>query len=212
MPPRAAPRRCAGRPVAIRVPEGTVLYRVFNHTKRGPLDFNPTPAIANPDAGRFDSADGSYAYLYVTPQPEAALAEALLRRHRGPTRTDRLLAIADLTRYALAQLRLDEPITAVSLQGADVGHVCQDIWLTTCDSAEYSLTWGWAAAIRRWCPAAAGLRWRARKDVDRLSLVLFADRLGPAPLSVLHSGLFLDRGTGLALTTAVLQRHNVTVA
>lgn len=184
---------------------------MFNRAKRGPTDFNPSAAGTKPDAGRFDSADGSYAYLYATLEPEAAIAEALLRRHRGPTRTDRLLPGADLANYALAQIQLEHAVSAVSLQGADVGHVCQDIWLTTCDSADYQLTREWALAIRRWRPAAAAFRWRARKDVDRLSFVFFEDRMEPAPFAMLHPGLHLDHGSGLALTTAVLARHNVTV-
>ena len=212
MPPTTPPRRCAGRPVTHVVPAGAYLYRVYPHLVRGPLDFNPTAAGTSPRHGRFDSIDGSYAYLYAAATPYGALAEALLRTHRGPSRSERLLPVADLARYSLARLRLERPLPTLSLQGADVGHVCQDIWLTTCDAPEYPLTREWATAMRRWCPDVVGFRWRGRKDIDEISYVLFADRVRATPLTVVGPSYSLAGGTGLALTTAVLERHNVTVS
>jgi len=212
MPPTTPPRRCAGRPVIDVMPTGADLYRVFRHQSRGPLDFNSTAAGTSPAHGRFDSIDGSYAYLYVAATPYGALAEALLRTHRGPSRSERLLPVADLARYSLARLRLETPVTILSLQGADAGHVCQDIWLTTCDAPEYSMTREWAVTMRRWCPAAAGFRWRGRKDIDEISYVLFADRVAAAALTIVGPPYPLGSGTGLALATAVLERHNVTVS
>ena len=74
-PPAAGLLRPAHRTV---LTAGTMVWRVHS-SHRAPHAPNPT---AQPDelaGGRFDSLDGSYAYLYVADSPDGAIAETICR-------------------------------------------------------------------------------------------------------------------------------------
>lgn len=111
----------------------------------------------------------------------------------------------------ISELRIDKPLSLVSLHGADLGQVGQDPWLTKCSASEYSETRKWAKAIRSWVPAAQGLVWRSYRDEDRFAYVLFADRISAGAL-VEVSSIPADTGAGLLLVQQVLQRHNAVLA
>src|SRR5689334_2278260 len=78
MPRRRPPAECPGTPRLGWLRKGTVVWRV-HRTDHGAIRMNAT---ARPDAsagGRFDSVDGSFAYLYLAADPQAAIAEVICR-------------------------------------------------------------------------------------------------------------------------------------
>jgi hypothetical protein len=114
---------------------------------------------------------------------------------------------------------VNEPITFVSLIGADAHHVGQDIWLTSSEPYDYPNTRMWAAAIRQWVPAADGLTYLARNNQQHTSYVLYEHAAGsptrPAVsrrLSAHNPGLPLDSPPGTALVKRILEKHNATLA
>lgn len=193
------------------IPAGARLVRIFRVGRHGPTDFNHTVAVA-PDGGRFDTLDPAYGHLYAAETPAGAIAEAFLRGRGGPSATNRLLPRATLTDRAMAQIEVMRPTSVVSLRGPDVGHACQDAWLTKCEHDEYPITRLWGVAIRSWAPTDAGFMWWARRDEHELAVVLYDDRMAPDALRVLMPPEPLDSGPGLALVTSILAHHNVTVA
>ncbi len=210
MPRGAPPAACPGNPVIDTLSVGTLLYRVHSDVF-GATAFNPTKADDPLKGGRFDSSDGSYAYLFAGQDFPTAIAETLVRDLPiGPT-PPRIIPRVQLHRRMLSELRVDEPLALVSLHGADLGQVGQDPWLTKCSSSEYRETRTWAKAIRGWVPAAQGLVWRSYRDEDRFAYVLFADRIVTGAL-VEVSSIPADTGSGLLLVQQVLQRHNVVLA
>lgn len=156
--------------------------------------------------------DPAYGHLYVAETAAGAVAEALLRGSGGPSATNRVLPRAALVGRAATEIVIERPTSVVSLRGPDVGHVCQDAWLTKCESDGYSLTRAWGAAIRDWVPKASGFLWWARRNEHELALVLYDDRIPPTELRAAGPPLPLDVGDGLAMVVAILALHNVTVA
>jgi len=207
MPRSAPPPTCPGRPVIATVPAGSALYRV--HSSRfGSTAFNPTKADDPRKGGRFDSDDGSYAYLYAGEDFDTAIAEVLIRDMPSGPSPPRLIPRARILGLVLSELGVTHPLSLVSLHGADLGQVGQDAWLTKCSSEHYAETRRWVAAIRTWVRDAQGLVWRSFRDEDRFSYVVFADRIAAGTL-VERSSIAADRGTGRLLVERVLQRHNV---
>jgi RES domain len=210
MPRSAPPATCPGTPVIATVSAGAALYRV--HSSRfGSTAFNPTKADDPLKGGRFDSDDGSYAYLYAGQDFATAIAEVLIRDMPSGPLPPRLIPRARILGLVLSELGVEQPLSLVSLHGADLGQVGQDAWLTKCSSQHYSETRRWVAAIRSWLPDAQGMVWRSFRDEDRFSYVLFADRIATGTL-VGRSSIAADSGAGLLLLEQVLQRHNVVLA
>ncbi|MBC7977215.1 MAG: RES family NAD+ phosphorylase [Myxococcales bacterium] len=196
-----------GTPVTVDAPVGTSLYRA--HASRfGATAFNPTRADDPLRGGRFDSDDGSYAYLYAGQDISTALAEVLIRDLPSGLSPPRILLRARLRGLLLSELRVEQALQLVSLRGADLGHVGQDAWLTKCSAEHYSETRRWSRAIRGWAPTTQGLVWRSFRDEDRFSYVLFADRIAAGTLRE-RSSMAADAGAGLLLVEQVLQRQNV---
>jgi len=210
MPRGAPPPACPGKPVIDTLPVGTSLYRVHSSVF-GSTVFNPTKAGDPLKGGRFDSNDGSYAYLYAGQDFPTAIAEVFIRDLPSGPVPPRLIPRAKLLDRMLSELRVDKPLSLVSLRGADLGHVGQDPWLTKCSALHYSETRAWAKAIRGWMPGAQGMVWRSFRDEDRFAYVLFADRVGAGTL-VDVSSITADTGAGLLIVQQVLQRHNVVLA
>lgn len=194
------------------MPPGERLLRVHRITiGRSPDAFNRT--IAPPGSGgRFDTVDGSYGHLYTAATPAGAVAEALLRGSLAPTASARVIPMAALAGRGMTELELLSPAPLVSLRGPDVGHVCQDAWLTKCDSSDYHLTQAWGVAIRAWHPAMSGMVWWARKNEHELVHVLYDDRLPTPAVRVVGSTVPIDSGPGLELVRLLLAAHNVTVS
>lgn len=208
MPDYPPPEACPGTPVTITLPAGTRLARVHSDAFAATA-FNPTPAPTADRGGRFDSLDGDYGYLYAGEDQHVAVAEALLRDVPFPEGGPRQLPFRAVRSKNLSWLETTGDLSLVSLRGADLGQVGQDVWLTKCEAAEYAQTRRWAAAIRRWVPDAAGFVWRSRRDEERLAYVFFDDRVPGEPFVVVGDPLSVDKGAGLVRVRKVLLQHNV---
>jgi len=206
------PSSCPGHPIGVTIPAGKRLLRIHrNSPKYGPTDFNhkvPSP----PEGGRFDTLDPRYGHLYLAESAAGAVAEALLRGKAGPSATNRIVPRAALADRVMTEVEVLRPAPVVSLRGPDVGHVCQDAWLTKCESEDYPLTREWGVAIRRWEPKKCGFIWWARRDEHEMALVLYDDRIAPKDLRPTGPSVPLGYGAGLAMVVAILAGHNVTVA
>ena len=205
------PTYCPGTPVPVVLPAGARLIRVLRLGKHSPTGFSHTVPVP-PDGGRFDTLDPSYGHLYLAETAAGAVAEALLRGPSGPSAANRLLPRAALADRAMAEIELQRPTSVVSLRGPDVGHVCQDAWLTKCEHDAYPLTRLWGAAIRQWAPAEAGFMWWARRDEHELAMVLYDDRVAAADVTLIGAPVPLGYGPGFDLVVSLLALHNVTVA
>lgn len=196
----------------LRLRTGTRLWRVHS-VHRAAEAMNPT---AHPDAtrgGRFDSRDGSYAYLYLGNTQQAALAETLTRDlplDGGP----RLLPHRALVGHRLSEVEVSTGITVVSLHGAALTQLGQDTWLTKSDARDYELTRAWADAIRSWAPKAGGFSYRCRHDEDQIDHVLFTTpaitthpRLTPTGTSI-----ELDSPHGHTLVRGILAHYNAALS
>jgi RES domain-containing protein len=192
--------------------KGTVVWRVHRHG-RGATRMNPAPRPDAGSGGRFDSLDGSFACLYVGADPAAAIAEVLCRDLPLDDRA-RILPRAALRDRLLSRLEVTTGIRVVSLRGADLAQVGQDLWLTKSDPSDYVETRAWATAILRWVPRAAGLEYRCRHDEDRRAWCLVTPpEVATHPrLDTTGSALPLESPSGLVAVRAVLARHNAALS
>ncbi len=179
MPATEPPAECPGRPVTTNVPPGTVLFRVHRDARR-PYEFNPTVRRpAGPEdpveGGRFDSDDGSYAYLYAAFTEEGAFAEKFARDLDYTMSGPRPLPRARFAGMVVSAVFVQRDLQVVETQAAAAQQLGQDDWLTMCDEGGYPLTRRWARAIRRWAPGSDGLEWRSKRDPDQRVLVLWGD-------------------------------------
>ncbi|MDP9398230.1 MAG: RES family NAD+ phosphorylase [Actinomycetota bacterium] len=175
---------------------------------------NPTPAPSALRGGRFDSLDGSYAYLYVGEGPDAAIAETLCR-DLPFAGSARIVPRRRIEGRMLTQLEVTRGLPVVSLHGPDLTQVGQDLWLTKSEPVDYDMTRAWAAAIRGWVPEAGGFVYRCRHDEDLQAWVLFTApgvAVHPALAEVPEGSLPLDNGAGLVEVRRVLARHHATLA
>lgn len=195
----------------VAVPANTLLVRVHS-VRFGPAEFNPNSCPTAEAGGRFDSLGGEYSYLYAGEDDDVAIAEALLRQVPFPSDGPRQLPRRVLENLVLSRLRTTRELQVVSLRGADLGQINQDVWLTKCEAADYVETRQWAAAIRTWAPDASGFVWRSRRDEDHLAYVLFGDRTPRECLALEGDLLPIDGGPGLVLVRRSLLRQNVVVA
>jgi hypothetical protein len=166
-----------------------------------------------PVGGRFDSPDGSYAYLYVGVDPQAAIAEVLCRDLPFDG-TPRLLPRIALAGRMLSRIEVTTGIRVVRLHGADLTQVGQDLWLTKSEPYDYPMTQAWAAAILRWVPKAGGLEYRCRHDEDRRAwcLVTPPDVATHPRLRATGRPLALGSPLGVVAVRAVLARHNAALS
>lgn len=193
------------------MPANTLLVRVHS-VSFGPAEFNPNTSPTAEAGGRFDSLGGEYSHLYAGEDDDVAIAEALLRHVPFPSDGPRQLPRRALENLVLSRLRTSRELWVVSLRGADLGHINQDVWLTKCEAADYVETRQWAVAIRTWAPDASGFVWWSRRDEDHLAYVLFGDRTPRECLALEGDVLTIDGGPGLVLVRRSLLRHNVVVA
>lgn len=214
MPAIPPPPRCPGAIVFRHLEAGSRVWRV--HSSRWDADsFNPSAAPSVLRGGRFDSVDGSFAYTYVGEDEEAAVAETIMRDlpFDGHPRIVLKTRFEDKFVTGVEVLR---QLSLVSLLGADLTQVGQDLWLTKCDADEYLLTRAWSAAIRGWAPNADGFVYRCRHDEERLAYVLFDD--GDVPVSRARGSLRATLDTlslrspgGLEVLRRVASRHNASL-
>ena len=217
MPATEPPAECPGRPVTTIVPPGTVLFRVHRDARR-PYEFNPT--VRRPtgpedpvEGGRFDSDDGSYAYLYAAFTEEGAFAESFARDLDYTLPGPRPLPRARVAGMVVSAVFVQRDLQVVETQAAAAQQLGQDDWLTTCDEGGYPLTRRWARAIRRWAPGSDGLEWRSKRDPTQRVLVLWGDPARAAdgcgllaPEDVLADTTPLDEGIGRVRLAGFLAR------
>ncbi|MEU5524076.1 RES family NAD+ phosphorylase [Streptomyces sp. NPDC047860] len=153
---------------------------------RSAAGFNPVPAHAFYDGGRFDSTPYQpYGFLYVGFAVGAAVSEVLLRSI--PFRQDggpRLIPRVAVEGRSLSFLQLATDLEVVSLMsGSDLAAVGQDSWLVHAEGAEYPQTRDWGHWIREQTkPWAQGFVWPSKREpADRVAIV-FEDRCPDAPL------------------------------
>ena len=163
MPALEPPAACPGHPVTSTLPAGTVLYRV-HRADRSASAFNPTPRPAPPPGdpvpgGRFDSIDGSYAYLYAALSEDGAFCESFVRDLDYTRAGPRPLPWARVGGKVVSTVRTRRDVELVEVQGAAAEQLGQDDWLTRCDEDAYPLARRWAAAVRAWLPPPVATAW-----------------------------------------------------
>jgi hypothetical protein len=208
IPPLAA---CPGSPVVETVAAGTRLWRI-HEDRFDATQMNPRARPHVEAGGRFDSVDGSYAYLYLGDSPEAAIAETLCRSLFG-TEADRIVPAITIRRRVLSALVVVQNLTVTSAHGADLNQLGQDLWLTKCNPADYLLTRAWAAAILSWTVPNDGLGYRCRNDEDRHAWVLMTDPGVSHHPNLAGTGeqLLLDTPEGRAILRRTLVTDNATL-
>ncbi len=186
----------------------TTLWRI-HAAERGAADLNPTPRPRARVGGRFDSLDGSYAYLYAGDSPAAAVAETLCR-NLPVNQSPRLIPHAQITGRVLSELRTTRAVRVVDLTGTGTARINAQVWLTKCDPSGYLHTRRWAAAILAANPDVDGIAFRPRHDENTLSWMLVAPpstRTHPAVTAV--GGVIpLGSPDGHHLLGALLTPHN----
>ena len=183
MPRLAPPEDCPGLFVDELVPAGTVLWRV--HADRYAAEaFNPTPRRpgASPfvEGGRFDSIDGSYAYLYGARSLGGAFAETFARNLDYTRPGPRPLRFNLVAGKVSSSIEVQRDLHLVQVYGAGAEQLGQDGWLTACTEDDYPLTRQWAAAVRRWAPSSDGLAWKSRRDPSQDVMMLWGAPAGAA--------------------------------
>jgi hypothetical protein len=178
------------------VAQATLMVRV--HGDRPAVAFNPTLRPAQPPGGpvlggRFDTLDGSYAYLYAADSEEGAFADVFARDLNYTIAGPRPLPRARIAGKEVSVISAQRDIRLVVVHGAGAQQLGQDDWLTRCDEDGYPVCREWAAAIRTWVPEANGLTWRSKRDPDRHVYVLWGD---PDPMAT-------SNGCGLVEATPI---------
>lgn len=198
--------------LVVTVPADTSVWRIHG-TARGGADLNPTPRPRVRVGGRFDSLDGSYAYLYIGDSPAAAVAETLCR-NLPVDQSPRLIPRIQIRGRVLSELRTTRPVRVVDLTGTGAARLNAGVWLTKCDPSGYLATRRWAAAVLAANPGIDGLQYRPRHDENNLAWML-AD----TPATAAHAAVEpvggvvpLDSADGHYLLGALLTAHNAALA
>jgi hypothetical protein len=203
-PPPPAPRP---DPLPASLTAGTILWRVHSDAFE-PAQFNPTIPTRF-SGGRFDSPDGSYAYLYAGSDTIAAVAETLLR-DRPPSGAF-LVPRKRVEGKRLSRLSLVRELSIVVLHGSGLTAIRQTAELTSSGPADYAACRAWARALRADAPAACGFEWRPRHDNDRFAYLFFADRCSSSDF-ISDRSYALSEGYGRVLLKRALARHGATLA
>ncbi|MFD4293259.1 RES family NAD+ phosphorylase [Rhodococcus sp. NPDC058532] len=191
---------------------GTSLWRIHS-AARGAADLNPAPRPRPRVGGRYDSLDGSYAYLYVGDSPAAAVAETLCRS-LPVGQSPRLIPRVRIAGRVLSELQTTRAVRVVDLTGTGAARINAEVWLTKCDPSGYLHTRRWAAAILAANPDADGIGFRPRHDENTLSWMLAAPPDVPSHPAVVAVGgvIPLDSADGHHLLGALLTPHNAALA
>lgn len=183
MPKLPPPRACPGNPVIEVLAAGTAAVRV-HHLGRSAESFNATARAAPPpgapvSGGRFDSVDGSYAYLYGALTEEGAFAEAFARDLNFTALGPRPLPQSRVAGKGVSRIVVARDARLVVVCGAGAHQIGQDDWLTRCDESDYPTCREWAASLRRWAPDADGLTWQSKRDPTERVFMLWGDPTAP---------------------------------
>lgn len=198
--------------LVVTVPTGTRMWRIHS-AERGAADLNPTPRPRVRIGGRFDSLDGSYAYLYVGDSPAAAVAETLCR-NLPVDQSPRLIPRIQIRGRVLSELRTIRAVRVADLTGTGAARVNAGAWLTKCDPSGYLATRRWAAAVLAANPGIDGLQYRPRHDENNLAWMLADTSTTTTHPAVSPVGgvVPLDSTDGHYLLGALLTAHNAALA
>lgn len=210
----APPANIAGTPRIEVVSAGTLLRRVH-----GTFDadaFNPTAQPTRLDGGRFDSLDGSYAYIYLGYDDEAALAETVAR-DLPLDGSARLVPRRRISGRRITTVEVIRDLKVLVLHGPALSQVGAGLWLTKSEADQYERTRAWAAWLLGELPGIDGFVYRCRHDEDRLALVLFDETPGgrfaraAGALRAHPDTVPIDSGDGLFDVERLLADHNAAV-
>lgn len=184
MPRSHPPADCPGLLVGSLVPTGTTFWRVHSED-RDANAFNPIPRPATAagtvvEGGRFDSLDGSYAYLYAAGSVEGAFAESFARNLDYTRSGPRPLPFSRIAKKIVSEITVSRDVNLVKCFADGAEQIGQDTWLTTCDEGDYPVTREWAASVRRWWAGADGLAWKSRREPAVDVMVLWCDTAAAA--------------------------------
>ncbi|WKN60979.1 RES family NAD+ phosphorylase (plasmid) [Rhodococcus opacus] len=190
------------------IPADTALWRIHSAT-RGAAELNPTARPRVRVGGRFDSLDGSYAYLYLGDSPAAAVAETLCR-NLPVEKSPRLIPRATIADRVLSELRTTRTVKVVDLTGTGASRINAGAWLSKCDPSGYLHTRRWVAAILAANPDVDGVQYRPRHDENTLAWMLADDPAAHTHPAVTAAGgvIALDSADGHYLLGAILTPHN----
>lgn len=190
------------------IPADTSVWRIHGAV-RGAADLNPTPRPRVRAGRRFDSIDGSYAYLHVGDSPAAAVAETICR-NLAVNQSPRLIPRAKIEGRVLSELRTIRAVRVADLTGSGAARINAGAWLSKCDPSGYLHTRLWAAAILAANPDLDGLQYRPRHDENTLAWVLTDDPAVHAHPAITAVGtrIALDSTDGHYLLGAILAAHN----
>ncbi|PBC47642.1 hypothetical protein CJ177_42720 [Rhodococcus sp. ACPA1] len=193
---------------------GTKLWRIHSgDPSRGVLTLNPTPAGAG--GGRFDSSDGSYHYSYFGEDISTCIAETYCRSLPLDDHVPRILRKAKLAGRVLSQVTVTDDVPVALVHGSHLAAIGQDTWLTKCDPVDYRTTRDWAASILHGTDGVLGIKYRARNDEDRFSVVMTIKPNAGAGLhdlmAVSRGPIVLDDRAGVELVRSHLAQYNATV-
>ena len=207
-PPAAGLLRPAHRTV---LTAGTVVWRVHS-SHRAPHAPNPT---AQPDelaGGRFDSLDGSYAYLYVADSPDGAIAETICRDLPLDPPSP---GLCPPPQWPVAPSP-PSPSPAPSPPPHSTAHTSPQSDKTSgspnAKPDTFVTTRRWAHAIRTADPDIDGLAYRPRHNEDTLAWTLTTDpAITPHPdltLDPTTTPLPLAHGPGRDLVARIIADHS----
>lgn len=182
MAPVAPPANLDGDPARHVLPAGSLLWRV--HRADVAVNAFEKPSHRALGGRRFDGVvDDPYSCLYLSADPDTAVAEEFLPDLATTPAHDRILLDRRVAGRRLAGLRTGADLTLLRLVSAlDLAAVRQDSWLVTAGPREYPLIREWASALRRLAPWAHGFVWTSSFDLPRTTMVLFEDRCSGTPL------------------------------
>ncbi|MHA4853848.1 RES family NAD+ phosphorylase [Rhodococcus sp. MSC1_016] len=193
---------------------GTKLWRIHSaDPDRDVLTLNPTPAGAG--GGRFDSSDGSYHYSYFGEDISTCIAETYCRSLPLDDHVPRILRKAKLAGRVLSQVTVTDDVPVALVHGSHLAAIGQDTWLTKCDPVDYRTTRHWAASILHGTAGVLGIKYRARNDEDRFSVVMTIKPNAGVELhelmAVSRDPIKLDDRAGLELVRSHLAQYNATL-
>jgi hypothetical protein len=213
MPAVAPPTDLRAVPVLCTLRAGMMLWRV-HHKRFADRPFNEEQSDPQFGRGRFDGAPpDAYPFCYAGLRNTTALMERFLRGVPFNDRGERVLRRVAVADHQLSTVELLDDLRLVSLQSQqDLAAVRQDSWLIHAETPEYSKTSAWARWIRRLAPAAAGMIWPSKRDIDGRAVVLFGDRCGMLVLpTVATLPIDLDSADGAAYLNRELAMYKVTI-
>lgn len=151
------------------------VFRIHDERFR-PHWFNDqaSPAAAPVRGGRFDSLDGSFAYLYAALTERGAFAESFGRNLSYTASGPRPLPKSAIVGRIVSQIDLDA-VQLVDLDGGGTQQLGQDDWLTHRGEDGYPLCREWAEAIHRWAPLAHGVTWHSKREPSDGVLMVWGD-------------------------------------